>query len=143
MNYTLSNTIDKSLEEVIAKLKEPEGVKHWMEGLQKIEHISGTPGETGAKSDFHFLYKKKEMKVSETILEQNLPNQIKYSYQSPMGTNIVELLFESLSDNQVKQTSNTTMEVKGFMKLMAPLFKGMFKKQSLTYMTAFKHYVEK
>lgn len=143
MNYTLSNTIDKPLEEVIAKLKEPEGVKHWMEGLQKIEHLSGTPGEVGAKSDFYFLYKKKEMKVSETILEQNLPNQIKYSYQSPMGTNIVELLFESLSDNRVKQTSNTSMEVKGFMKLMAPLFKGMFKKQSLTYMTAFKDYVEK
>ena len=42
MKYTVSNTINKPLDEVIEKFKDPEGVKHWMEGLQRIEHISGT-----------------------------------------------------------------------------------------------------
>ena len=68
MKYTLSNTINKSLEEVIEKFKDPEGVRHWMEGLQKIERISGTPHEVGAKSNFYFLHKNKEMIISETIL---------------------------------------------------------------------------
>ena len=142
MKYTLSNTISKPLDEVIEKFKDPEGVKHWMEGLQKIEHLSGTPGEVGAKSDFYFLHKNKEMKISETVLEQNLPNQIKFAYQSPMGYNEVEMLFEKLSDNSVKQINNSYFELKGFMKVMSFMMKGMFKKQSLKYMTAFKNYVE-
>jgi len=142
MRYTLSNTINKPLEEVIGKFKDPDGVKHWMEGLQKIEHISGTPGELGAKSDFYFLHKKKEMKISETILEQNLPKQIKFAYQSPMGYNEVEMVFEKLSENSTTQTNNSYFELKGFMKIMGFLMKGMFKKQSLKFMTAFKSYVE-
>ena len=142
MKYTLSNTIDRPLEVVMEKFKEPEGVKHWMEGLQRIEHLSGTPGQVGAKTDFYFLHKNKEMKISETILEQDLPRQIKFAYQSPMGYNEVELLFEKLSDNSVRQTNNSFFDLKGFMKIMGFLMKPMFKKQSLKYMTAFKHYVE-
>ncbi len=142
MRYTLSNTINKPLEEVIEKFKDPDGVKHWMEGLQRIEHISGTPGEVGAKSDFYFLHKKKEMKISETILEQNLPRQIKFAYQSPMGNNEVEMVFEKLNDHSVKQINNSYFELKGFMKVMGFLMKGMFKKQSLKFMIAFKDYVE-
>ena len=127
---------------LLEKFKDPEGVKHWMEGLQRIEHLSGTPGEVGAKSDFYFLHKNKEMKISETVLEQYLPNQIKFGYQSPMGYNEVEMLFEKLSDSGVKQTNNSYFELKGFMKVTSFLMKGMFKKQSLKYMTAFKNYVE-
>jgi hypothetical protein len=60
-----------------------------------------------------------------------------------MGYNEVEMLFEKLSNNSVKQTSNSYFELKGFMKVMSFLMKGMFKKQSLKYMTAFKNYTEK
>ena len=142
MRYSLSNTINKPLEEVVSKFKDPNGVKHWMEGLQRIEHISGTPGEVDAKSDFYFLHKNKEMKISETILEQNLPNQIKFAYQSPMGYNEVEMLFEKQSDNSVKQINNSYFEMKGFMKIAGFFMKGMFKKQSLKFLTAFKDYAE-
>ena len=40
------------------------------------------------------------------------------------------------------QTNNSYFEMKGIMKLFAPLMKGMFKKQTIKYMTAFKAYVE-
>ena len=143
MKYTLSNTINKPLDEVAAKMGDPESVKHWMEGLQKIEDISGTPGEVGARRNHHFLYKKKMMVITETLLENNLPNQIKFAYDSPMGGNVVEMIFEPLSDHEVRQTTNTTMELKGAMKLMGVLFKGMFKKQSMKYMNDFKRFVEK
>jgi carbon monoxide dehydrogenase subunit G len=142
MKYTLSNTINRPLEEVAQKFKDPEGVMHWMEGLQKIDHVSGTQGEAGAKTDFYFLYKNKEMKISETILEQNLPHQIKFAYKSSMGYNEVEMLFEKLSDNTTKQTNNSYFEMKGIMKIIGFLFQGMLKKQTLKYMTAFKDYVE-
>jgi len=143
MKYTISNTINKPLEEVIEKFNDTEGAKQWMEGLQKIDRISGTPGEVGARTDFYFLHKKKEMKISETILEQNFPHQIKFAYQSPMGKNEVEMLFEQLADGSTKQTNNTYFELKGFMKMFGFLMKGMFKKQSYKYLNGFKKYAEK
>lgn len=143
MNYTISNTINKSLDIVAEKFGDPDGALNWMEGLQKIERIEGTPGKAGAKSNHHFLYKNKEMVIQETILEENLPSQMKFAYESPMGKNIVELRFEALGPSKVKQTSITTMEHKGFIKVVGFLFKGMFKKQSLKYMDGFKHYAEK
>ena len=142
MKYTLSNTINRSLEEVVQKFSEPDGAMHWMEGLQKIERLSETPHEVGAKSNFHFLHKNKKMQITETILEQNLPSQIKFAFQSSMGYNEVEMLFESLSDTSVKQTNNTYFELKGFMKVFGFLMKGLFKKQSMKFLTAFKEYVE-
>ena len=82
------------------------------------------------------------MKISETILEQKFPKQIKFAYQSSMGYNEVEMQFEKLTDSSVKQINNSYFELKGFMKIMGFFMKGMFKKQSLKYMTAFKAYVE-
>ncbi|MBK8851960.1 MAG: SRPBCC family protein [Saprospiraceae bacterium] len=143
MKYTLSNTINRPMAEVMQKFKDPEGVKHWMEGLTRIEHLSGTPGEVGAKSDFYFLHKNKEMKITETILEQNLPRQIKFGYQSGMGYNEVELRFEELDAHTVKQTSNSYFEMRGLMKVFGFLMQGLLKKQSMKYMDAFKAYVEK
>jgi carbon monoxide dehydrogenase subunit G len=68
MKYTVSNTINAPLDKVIERFKDPEGAKHWMEGLQKIEHLSGNPHEVGAETDFYFMHRGKEMKISETIL---------------------------------------------------------------------------
>jgi uncharacterized membrane protein len=142
MKYTVFNTINKPLEEVIAHFRDPDCLPKWMEGLQKIEPVSGTPGQAGAKSELHFLHKGKEMILQETILEENLPDQIKFSYVSPMGYNEVEMQFERLSDNSVKQYNTSYFELKGMMKIMGPLMKGMFKKQSKKYLDAFKEYVE-
>lgn len=143
MRYSVSNTINKPLNEVIEKFTDPDGVKHWMEGFQKMEAVSGTPGEVGAKTYFYFLHKNKEMKLLETILEQNLPNQIKFSYDSPMGYNEVEMVFEEIDANSVKQTNNSYFEFNGVMKYLGFLTKGMFKKQSLKFLDAFKAYAEK
>lgn len=143
MKYTLSNTIHKSLDEVAEKFNDPDGMYHWMEGLQKVERVSGEPGEVGAISNLHYKFNKKEMVLRETILESNPPHQMKFLFESSMGSNEVEIVFEELSENEVKQTNHTTMHLKGIMKILGFLFVGMFKKQSMKYMVAFKEYVEK
>jgi len=142
MKYTLSNTINSTLDQVAEKMNNPNGTKQWTENLQVIEQISGKYCDVGSKRNLHFLFKKKEMIIIETILEQNLPEQIKFAYDSKMGRNIVELVFKKTAENQVEQTSNTIMELKGVMKLIGFIFKPMFKKQSKKYMTAFKKYSE-
>ena len=35
MKYTISNIIDKPIDEVAAKFMEPDGALQWMKGLQK------------------------------------------------------------------------------------------------------------
>lgn len=143
MKYTISNIIHKPLADVISKFVEPEGAKHWMDGLQKIERISGKPLEVGSESNFYFLHKGKEMKIAETVLEQKLPESVKFGYQSPMGYNEVELVFEEQADGSVKQINHSYFEMKGIMKYIGFLFKGVFKKQSMTYLNGFKSYVER
>lgn len=142
MKYTVSNTINKPLDEVIAHFRDPDCLPKWMEGLQRIEHISGTPGQVGAESKLHFLHKGKEMILKETILEENLPDQMKFAYQSPMGYNEVEIQFEKLSESSTRQFNTSYFELKGLMKITGPLMKGLFKKQSKKYLDAFKQYAE-
>lgn len=142
MKYTIHNIINKPHDVVIEYFKNTEGAKEWMEGLYNIEPLSGQPGEVGAKTNFYFKHKKRDMKIEETILEQNFPNQIKFAYQSPMGYSEVEMIFEKLDDHHVKQINNSYFQLKGIMKLLGPLMKGMFKKQSMTYLNGFKQYVE-
>jgi hypothetical protein len=60
-----------------------------------------------------------------------------------MGYNEVEMQFEKLTDNSVRQTNNSYFALTGIMKFLGPLMKGMFKKQTTKYMEAFKAYVEK
>lgn len=142
MKYSLSNTISSTPQHVAVKISDPEGVKEWTENLQEIRAVSGEYCDVGSKRDLHYLFRGKEMIIQETILENKLPEQIKFSYDSQMGRNIVELRFEQLSENEVKQTSSTTMELKGAMKLFGFLFKSMFKKQSRKYMEGFKKFAE-
>ena len=143
MRYTLSNTINKPLSVVAEKFADKEGAKEWMEGLHTIEPVSGEQGKKGATCYFHFTHKGKEMKMLETIVEENLPNQIKFSYASNFGYNEVELLFEEISENVTKQTTNTYFDLKGAMKIMGFFMKGLFKKQSMKFMDAFKAFAEK
>ena len=142
MKYTVSSIIEKPLEDVMGHFRDPDCLPKWMEGLQELKHISGEPGKVGAKSELHFIHKGKEMILHETILEENLPEQIKFSYVSPMGYSEVEMQFEKVSDNSTKQINNSYFELKGMMKIMGPLMKGMFKKQSMKYLNAFKDYAE-
>jgi len=143
MKYTVSNNIDKSIEVVSDKFMEPDGALQWMEGLEKIERLSKESYIVGAKSRFHSLHKNKKFVIDETILEQNMPNQIKFGFTSSMGYNEVEMVFEKLNNNSTKQINNSYFKLKGIMWLLGPLMKGMFKKQSMKYLDAFKEFAEK
>ena len=143
MEYTVSNTIKAPLDNVVEKFFDPNSVEHWMEGYKGMEHLKGTPGQVGAETNFTFEHKGKEMIIHETILERNSPNQVKFAYRSKMGYNEVEMIFEKIDENSTSQTNHSMFKLKGGMKLFGWMFKGMMKKQSMTYLTSFKDFVEK
>ena len=67
--YDCEITANKPLAESWAVGQDKEKIKDWLEGFQKMEVISGTPGTVGAVTDIYFNTDGQEMTIRETITE--------------------------------------------------------------------------
>ncbi|WP_319800004.1 MULTISPECIES: SRPBCC family protein [Flavobacterium] len=143
MKYTTEIEINKPIDKVIALFDNPENLKKWMEGLESFEHISGTPGQPGAKSRLKFKMGKREMEMIETVTVRNLPEEFTGTYEAKGVVNIVKNSFVKISDSKTKYITEHEFQLQGLaMKIIAFLMPGVFKKQSLKYLTAFKNFAE-
>jgi carbon monoxide dehydrogenase subunit G len=143
MKYTSEIEINQPIDKVITAFDNPDNMKKWMEGLQSFEHISGTPGQVGAKSRLKFKMGKREMEMIETITVKDLPREFSGTYEMNGVFNSVKNKFVALSDNRTKHISEQEFQFKGFMKLFGLLMPGMFKKQSMKYLRDFKNFAER
>jgi hypothetical protein len=143
MKYTTEILIEKPLNEVIKKLDSSHNMKHWQEGLVSAEHISGTPGEFGAKMKLNYNFGKRKMEIIETITKQEFPNAFHATYNTKGVRNIQENNFETTDNGHTKWITKNVFEPTNFaMNAMLFLMPGAFKKQTKTYMTNFKNFVE-
>lgn len=143
MKYTTEITIDLPRAEVIKKMDNPDNMKHWQRGLTSAEHLSGTPGEVGAKMKLNYKFGKREMTLTETIVKRDFPREFNASYETKGMYNMQENLFEETANGQTKWTSVSAFTSTSFaLKLMMFLMPGSFKKQTLKYMTDFKNFAE-
>lgn len=145
MKYTNEIEINKSVEDVIRLFDNADNLSKWMEGLQSFTHISGTPGQPGAKSKLVFKVGKREMTLIETVTVRNLPKEFTGTYEAPDGKgalNIVKNEFVKLSPTKTKYISESEFQFKGFMVIVAAIMKGAFKKQSLKHVNNFKNFAE-
>lgn len=142
MKYAVHIDIDRPIKEVVEKFDNPNNLKKWMEGFQSIEPISGPPGQVGSKSKIVFQMGKRRMEMQETILTRNLPHELAFVYNVNGMNNIVRNKFESLGENKTRVINDQEFQFKGFMKVMGWLIPGVFKKQSMKYLVAFKKFVE-
>lgn len=142
MKYTIDIEIEKPIEKVIQLFDNPDNLKKWMEGLQSFEHISGTPGQPGAKSRLFFKMGSREIEMIETVTVRNLPDEYSGTYDAKGVFNIVKNKFEKLTDSRTKYITENEFQFKGFMKIIAFLMPGAFKKQSFKYLQDFKNFAE-
>ena len=142
MKYTVETEINKPVSEVIELFDNVDNMFKWMEGLEKFEPISGTQGEVGAKAKLTFKMKNRKMEMIETITVKNLPKEFSGTYDAKGIHNIVKNYFIELPGNKTRYVSDQEFQFKGFMKLIAFMMPGMFKKQSCKYMADFKNFVE-
>jgi uncharacterized membrane protein len=142
MKYTIEIEIDKPIDKVVELFDNADNLKKWMEGLQSFEHISGTPGQPGAKSRLFFKMGKREVEMIETITVRNLPDELSSTYEAKGVFNIVKNRFEKVSENRTKYITENEFQFKGFMKIFAFLMPGAFKKQSYKYLELFKNFAE-
>ena len=142
MKYTLSTIIDKPIDEVVSLFDNQENLYKWMEGLKSIDLFEGVAGKKGAKSRMHFKHGKREMDMIETILENDLPRKMVTTYDAKGVSNIIFTSMESVDGNKTKYISTQEFKMHGFMKVVAFLAPGMFKKQTNKILTNFKKFAE-
>lgn len=143
MKYSLELIINLPVDQVIQLFDSSENLHKWMEGLQSMEHLTGTPGEVGATSKMTFQMGKRSIEMVETITVKDLPHQFAATYDAQGTHNLVSNRFEPVDANTTRYISNQEFWFDGLgMKVVAFLLPGAFKKQTLKHMHAFKRFVE-
>jgi carbon monoxide dehydrogenase subunit G len=142
MKYTSEIEIAKPIDQVIRLFDNPDNLPRWMDGLQSFEHISGTPGQPGAKSRLKFKMGNREMEMIETIKVRNLPDEFSGTYEAKGTLNLVKAKFVKLAESRTKYISEQEFQFKGVMKIMGFLMPGLFKKQTMKFLRSFKTFAE-
>ena len=143
MKYNVELTIVLPRYEVIKKMDNVDNMKHWQRGLTSAEHISGTPGQVGAKMQLNYKFGKREMQLIETIAKNDFPREFHANYDTKGMHNIQQNFFEETPEGKTKWISNCEFIPTSFMmKIMTTLMPRAFKKQSKKYMEDFKNFAE-
>lgn len=143
MKYEVELTIDLPRDQVIKKMDNVDNMKHWQRGLTSVEHISGTPGQVGAKMQLNYKFGKREMHLIETITKNEFPSQFHANYDTKGMHNIQQNFFEETPDGKTNWISKCEFVPTSFMmKIMTTLMPSAFKKQSKKYMIDFKNFTE-
>jgi len=143
MQYSTEVEINKPIDRVIELFDNSDNLKEWMDGLQSFEHISGTPGQPGAKSKLKFKMGKREIEMIETITVRNLPQEFSGTYEAKGVFSSTKNSFLPLPGERTKYVAENEFKFSGFMKIIGFLMPGAFKKQSMKYCNDFKNFVER
>jgi len=143
MKYTTEIKVNVPLDEFIHKMDNVENLKHWQRGLVSAEHISGTPGELGAKMKLKYKFGRRTMELIETITKRNFPKEFHANYTTKSMHNIQQNYFEKTNKGFTKWTAECDfLPLSLSMRLMLFLMPKTFKKQSFIYMQDFKNFAE-
>jgi hypothetical protein len=142
VKYSNEIDIDLPREKVIEKFDNVENLKCWMHGLVAFEPLEGKPGQVGAKSRLRFRTGRREMVMVETITKRNLPDEFDGIYEADGVWNAQKNRFVDLGPGRTRWISETEFRFTGFMKIIAFLMPGAFRRQSRKFMVYFKEFAE-
>ncbi len=143
MKYTTEITVEVSREEFIKKFDDPENLKHWQKGFLAHTLLFGSPGQEGCQMELRYNLGARSIILIETIIKRKLPYEFHATYDTKGVHNIQKNYFSELNGNRTKWVSETEFQFSGFfVRAMAFLRPGMFKKQTLRYMQDFKSFAE-
>lgn len=129
---------------VVKYFSDPVYLGEYQEGFIRKEHVSGNEGQTGAVANIYYKMGKREMKLTETITNNNLPESFAAQYHHKHTDNTMLCSFNIIDDNitECKWVIEYTA-MRGLMiNIMKTLFPGFFKKQVEKWLNNFKKFVE-
>ena len=141
MKYRTEVLINKSIDVVVAEMRNKESAFKWMNGLESFDLIEGQMEEPGSKYKMVFMNKGKKQEMIETITVFDPPKNITTTYEMGSVFNICENQFVE-SGEQTKYIMDTEFQFGCPWKLFTWAIKGIFKKETLKGMEDFKAYVE-
>ena len=143
VEYDCEIEVDKPLAEAWAFAQDEEKLGEWLTGLQKIEHINGTPGTVGAVSDVHFDANGEMTTIRETITEIKPDESISMTYESEFMDMDYTM---AMSDSNGKTKINSSTVTKGnsfFSRSLMALMGGSIKQQEKTNLAKLKAAIER
>lgn len=142
ISYDCEIMIEKSLSESWAVSQDDEKMKDWLDGFQKLEHVSGTPGTVGAVSDVYFITNGETMTIRETITNI-VPNEsISMDFDSDFMNMKYEISMNTV-DGKTKINSTTSVIGNGmFSKSIIALMSGSFKAEEEKNLSRLKQTIE-
>ena len=142
MKHSNEIIINLSRKRVLELFDSTENLYKWQKSLKNFEHLSGTPGEVGAKSKLTYKQGKREFSLIETIKVKNLPEEFSGTYETKGIYNDIKNYFVEIDDNTTKWISESEFKFAGFMKIMNFFMSDSFKKESMKYLINFKKFAE-
>ena len=142
MKYTVEIKINSSIEKVIELFDNSNNLMKWQTGLKRFDHISGIPGQEGAKSRLTYIENGRELEMIEIIIKNDLPENFSALYENKGVKNIINNQFLRLNSNETLWKLTSTFQFNGLMKLYGLFMRRAFPKQTLKDMTKFKTFVE-
>lgn len=115
----------------------------WQKGLQSFEHLSGEPGQPGAKSKLVFLNGRHRIELIETVTERNLPDEFNGTYEWKGGRNTLRNRFIEFGPDRTRWESTCDYQFSSFMLKLTGFFcPGMFRNQNLSFLQNFKAFAD-
>ena len=143
MKYTSEVVIDLPRERVIKLFDNGDTLTKLQEGLQSYEHVSGEPGQPGAKSRLVFDRRGRRFEMIETIIERNLPDEFSGTYETESGWNLIKNRFVEEGPDRTRWIAETEYRSSDLMmKLMTIFLRPMFTSTTLKRLREFKAFAE-
>lgn len=142
IKYTIDIEIDKPCDTVFALFDDTANMKEYLYGIQSYEHISGDFRQKGSKYKLKVKMGDREIEMLETITKR-ASHEMAFTYEADGVFNSVDHKFVSVSENKTKHIAESEFQFQGFMKIIAFLMPGQFKKQTGIYLKDFKAFAEK
>lgn len=145
MKYSGSVEINKPIALVTQLFADPDNLKEYQDGFVRKELQQGRAGEKGAVSKMYYTDGKRDMVLTETIINNNLPDSFEAFYHHKHMDNTMVCRFTPIGPNATRydyEYEYTRMN--WFLpKIMAILFPSIYRKQGDKWMQQFKTFVEK
>ncbi len=142
MEYKIEIEIDLPRDKLIELFDSTENLYKWQPDLLSFDHLSGEPGQVGAKSKLKYKMGKRDMEMIETITLREFPERFHGTYEAPGVYNRIENEFVALSSHKTQWVMLSEFRFKGFMRVIGWLFPGNFKKETRKMMNNFKSFAE-
>jgi hypothetical protein len=142
MNYTTKIDINLPIDRAIELFDNADNLSKWQPELLSFKHLSGEPGQEGAKSRLLYQMGKREIEMIETITKNDLPREFSGTYETRGAKNWISNRFSRIDDNQTKWIADNEFIFSGIMSIMSIFMRSAFPKQTLKYMQQFKEFTE-